>query len=93
MKSSELIEKQFIGRTSALIPFLCDAEVTDILINGTQTVFVEKRGGLQCVSNPFANAENLFELIERMVLPIGKRIDAELARWDKIVKPLRITSE
>ena len=76
MKNNEPLEKQLVGRASSLLPFLKDSKVTDILINGIENCFVEREGELQNVPHPFNQKEIIFELIERMVVPLGKRIDA-----------------
>lgn len=76
MKNIEPLEKQLVGRAASLLPFLKDSKVTDILINGIETFFIEREGELHGVPHPFNQKENIFELIERMVVPLGKRIDA-----------------
>ncbi len=76
MQSCELVEKQFVGKCSVIIPFFIDDEITDIVINGTKTMFIEKGGVLSSVVTPFAGREILQELIERMIIPLGKRVDA-----------------
>ncbi len=74
--SSSILEKQFVGRSRMVVPFLTEEGVTDILINGTGSLYVEKRGKLESRSNPFTEREALVDLIERMLIPIGKRVDA-----------------
>jgi len=74
--SFESLKKQFVGRTAAIIPSFEEDEVSDILINGTQQMFIEKNGFLAPVTNPFNTRDSLNELIERMILPLGKRVDA-----------------
>lgn len=74
--SIESLKKQFVGRTAAIIPCFGEDEVSDILINGTQQMFIEKNGFLEPVPNPFNTRDSLNELIERMILPLGKRVDA-----------------
>lgn len=76
MKNNEILQKQLVGRSSALLPFLNSEGITDILINGTQELFIERGGVLSREPNPFTQREMLHELIERMVIPLGKRIDA-----------------
>ncbi len=76
MSPLEFLQKQLVGRSAALVPFFLEEEITDILINGTEQLFIEKRGVLSSVPNPFDNKESLQELIERMILPLGKRVDA-----------------
>ncbi|MBI4404028.1 MAG: CpaF family protein [Deltaproteobacteria bacterium] len=68
--------KQFIGRSSCLLPYLQDESITDILINGTTSLFIETDGKLEQKPSPFSSDSLLFELMERLLLTAGKRIDA-----------------
>jgi len=70
------LERQLIGRASALLPFFLDPEVTDILINGPGRLFVERCGVLVRESSPLNDLAQLSDFIERLLIPIGKRIDA-----------------
>lgn len=71
----EKLRRQFVGRTSFLVPFLEDSRVTDILINGTEGFYLEIEGVLERRDLALQRGD-LVELIERLVVPIGKRIDA-----------------
>ncbi len=66
----------FRGRSEALIPFLQDPKITDILINGPGKFFIEKEGELTRLESPFPDPSSLVDLIERLLVPIGKRVDA-----------------
>lgn len=70
------LRKQFVGKSSALLPWLEDAQITDILINGTGVSYVERNGDLEQQPRVFSDPQTLFDLIERMLIPLGKRIDA-----------------
>jgi len=59
-----------MGSAAALIPFVTDPEVSDLLINGTQSLYVERRGLLETHPNPFRKTEELTALIERFVVPL-----------------------
>lgn len=72
----DVLEKQLVGKAALLLPLLKDPSITDVLINGIESCFIERDEGLEAVQNPFVQKENLFELIERMVLPLGRRVDA-----------------
>ncbi len=65
-----------MGKAGALFSYYCDPTVNDILINGTQTLFLDRRGAMVGIENPFEHSVDLLHFIERLVLPIGKRIDA-----------------
>jgi pilus assembly protein CpaF len=67
---------QFCDAASGIRPYLEDPMVTDIFINGTVSLFVERAGVAQSLANPFRQLSDIFSLIERVVAPLGKRIDA-----------------
>lgn len=58
-----------------LEPLMNDPDVTDVLVNGAGTVFVEKGGLLQRTDIRFADDEHLVSLIQRLVGRAGRRID------------------
>jgi len=58
-------------------PFLEDPQVTEIMINGAKRVYVEKRGLIYKTEVSFANDQQVLNLIERVVRPLGRRIDAD----------------
>ncbi|MBI4179742.1 CpaF family protein [bacterium] len=60
---------------SILEPLLNDDSVTEIMVNGPDLVFVEKKGKLLKAPCKFRNEEHLRHVIERIVMPLGRRID------------------
>ena len=58
-----------------LEPLLRDPEISDILINGPNTVYVEKKGRLQRVDVRFKDDHHLMQVIDRIVSAVGRRID------------------
>ena len=72
----------FLGPAQGLVPWVEDPSVTDLLIVGTAKAFVEKEGRLQEIPNPFARHEECLDFIERILLPLGKRIDASAPYLD-----------
>lgn len=52
-----------------------DASVTEILVNRYDHIFIEKNGKLIQHNIQFASDEALRTVIERIVMPIGRRID------------------
>jgi pilus assembly protein CpaF len=58
-----------------LAPLLRDDRVTEIMVNGTRGVWVERDGRLEQTPIRFADAEEILVLIERLVAPLGRRID------------------
>ena len=58
-----------------LEPLMRDPEVTDVLVNGTDPVWVERAGRLEITSARFDRAANLVALVERVVGEVGGRLD------------------
>ena len=56
-------------------PLLQDAEVSDILINGMHSTYVERRGRLEPVSLAFRDAQHLVHIAQRIAGQIGRRVD------------------
>ena len=54
---------------------LADPEVTEIMVNGTHSVYVERRGKLFASEQTFASDEEVRALIDRIISPLGRRID------------------
>ncbi len=75
----------------ALQPLLDDPEITEIMVNGTKSFFYERKGELFEADRVFANDEEILNLIERILSPLGRRIDerspivnARLASGDRV---------
>src|SRR5205823_1834566 len=58
-----------------LAPLLRDDRVTEVMVNGTRGVWVERDGRLEETAIHFADPEEILVLIERLVAPLGRRID------------------
>ncbi|HHX73821.1 MAG TPA: CpaF family protein, partial [Firmicutes bacterium] len=56
-------------------PLLNDESVTEIMVNGPQQVYVERNGKLELTDIVFRNDEHVMHIIEKIVAPIGRRID------------------
>lgn len=69
----DLIEET-IG-VGPLAPLLADPAVTDILVNGPYTVFVERFGQLESTEVRFRDDEHLTRIIGRIAARVGRRID------------------
>jgi pilus assembly protein CpaF len=52
-----------------------DPEISDVLVNGCDTVFVERNGRLQKTDIRFADDDHLIQYIQRLVGRAGRRID------------------
>jgi pilus assembly protein CpaF len=56
-------------------PLLEDAEITEIMVNGYDEVYVERFGLIEPTSVKFENDTHLMRVIDRIVSPIGRRVD------------------
>jgi Flp pilus assembly CpaF family ATPase/MinD superfamily P-loop ATPase len=79
---------------------LRDPEVSEIMVNGCDHVYVERAGKLEKTAKRFTNNAQLRLVIERMIAPIGRRIDessplvdarlADGSRVNAVIEPLAI---
>jgi len=58
-----------------LEPLLADPTISDILVNGTDKVFVERRGLLERTDVHFRDERHLLRIIDKIVSSVGRRID------------------
>jgi len=58
-----------------LEPLLWDDEITDILVNGHDNIYVEKRGKLHRTDVTFHDDHHLMLIIDRIVSQVGRRVD------------------
>ena len=56
-------------------PLLKDESITEVMINGPKKIFVERKGKLQLTNVQFHDDAHLMTIIERIVSPLGRRID------------------
>ena len=70
----EQITAEILG-FGPLQPLLEDETITEIMVNGAKSLYIERRGKLQKVPLSFENNEHVMRIIERIVAPLGRRID------------------
>jgi len=58
-----------------LEPLLADPEVTEIMVVDPVTIYVERRGRLEQTTTRFTDEERVRAVVERIVTPLGRRID------------------
>jgi len=58
-----------------LQPLLADDSVSEIMVNGTRSIYIEKDGKLQLANINFTDEQSLRKVINRIVAPLGRRID------------------
>jgi pilus assembly protein CpaF len=69
-----------------LEPFLADPEVTEVMVNGSDSIYFEKHGRLTLSESQFLDDQQLLGIIERIVAPIGRRIDESQPMVDARLK-------
>jgi pilus assembly protein CpaF len=83
-----------------LEPLLRDPTITDILINGPRTVYVERRGRLERTNVVFHDDQHLLEIVQRIASKVGRRLDesspmvdarlADGSRVNAVLRPLAL---
>ena len=58
-------------------PLLENPNITEVMVNGPKLVYIEKDGKITKTKITFENDNHVIRVIERIVLPLGRRIDAE----------------
>ena len=59
-----------------LHPLLADPDVSEVMVNGARDVYVERRGRIERVDATFDDDAHLLRVIDRILAPIGRRVDA-----------------
>lgn len=73
-----IIGRDIINETIGFGPItqlLKDPEVSEVMVNGWNMVYVEKKGKLEQSDIRFADNAHVMHIVERIVAPIGRRID------------------
>lgn len=81
-------------------PLLDDPEVSEIMVNGPKKIFVEKSGRLTKSEITFDDDDHVVRIIDRIVLPLGRRVDFDSptvdarlpdgSRVNAVVRPVAI---
>ncbi len=79
------IEDEVMG-LGPLEPLLSDKTVSDILVNGSGQVYVERRGKLTLTDVQFSSDAHLLNIIDRIVSSVGRRIDESSPMVDARLK-------
>jgi pilus assembly protein CpaF len=56
-------------------PYLLDDSISEVMVNGPEQIYIERNGLLSAVPARFISADSLMRVIERIVAPVGRRID------------------
>jgi pilus assembly protein CpaF len=65
-----------------LEPFLLDETVTEVMVNGPDHIYIERGGKIERVDVVFQNDEHVRRIIDRIITPMGRRIDESSPRVD-----------
>lgn len=68
------IKNEVLG-LGPLEPLLADPSINDILVNGHNRVYVERKGRLERVSVRFRDDQHLLKIIDKIATAVGRRID------------------
>ena len=93
------ISNELLG-LGPLEPLLQNDAITEIMVNGPNQIFVEKKGKLELTDVHFYDNAHLMNIIERILTPLGRRVDessplvdarlADGSRVNIIIPPLSL---
>jgi pilus assembly protein CpaF len=96
--------KEILDEALSLGPLedlLADPAITDIMVNNKDEVYIERYGKIELTSKKFISNEQVRTIIERIIAPIGRRIDESVpmvdarlpdgSRVNAIIPPLSLT--
>lgn len=81
----EIIIKQVTDEVlefGPLSPLLRDESISEIMVNGPHQIFVERRGKIEKVSVVFRDNLHLETVIQRIISPLGRRLDESMPMVD-----------
>jgi len=73
-KMLEAILDEILG-FGPIQPLLNDDTITEVMVNGPFRVYCERKGKLVLTDTTFQNDEHVMRIIERIIAPIGRRVD------------------
>jgi len=97
------IKQEIVNEAMGLGPleeFMHDPDITEIMVNGANDIYIEVRGVIQKTVKRFANDSQLRLVIERIIAPLGRRVDESVpmvdarlpdgSRVNAIIEPLSL---
>ena len=72
------LEKVLVDELLGLGPLeelLADPAVSDIMVNGPEQTYIERKGKLELAQIQFRDEEHLFQIAQRIVNKVGRRVD------------------
>src|SRR6185503_16894632 len=58
-------------------PLLEDPDVSEVMVNGPKKIYIEKGGQLTKTPITFDDDDHVLRIIDRIILPLGRRVDAD----------------
>jgi len=102
-KERSRLVKEIVDEALGLGPleeFLADADVTDIMVNSKDQLYIEKHGKLIMTNKKFVSDQQMRAIIDRIIAPLGRRIDESVpmvdarlpdgSRFNAIIPPLSL---
>src|SRR5512141_1578470 len=96
--SDEVLDEVF--GLGPLEPLLQDPTISDILVNGSKQVYIERKGLLEMTSVRFRDDQHLLRIIDKIVSQVGRRVDestpmvdarlSDGSRVNAIIPPLAV---
>jgi len=73
-----VINQVYFGKSKfgPLQELLTDPTITEIMINGSKQVYIERRGALELTSVTFTDDDEILKLIDQIIKPLGRSIDS-----------------
>ena len=65
-----------------LEPLLSDDSITEVMVNGPSHIYIERAGRIERIDSVFLNDEHVLRVIDRIIAPMGRRIDESSPRVD-----------
>jgi pilus assembly protein CpaF len=97
------IKEEVVSESLGLGPLeglMTDPAITEIMVNGPKAIYVERAGKLTLTSKRFTSGQQLRLVIERIIAPLGRRLDESVpmvdarlpdgSRVNAIIEPLAI---
>jgi Flp pilus assembly CpaF family ATPase/MinD-like ATPase involved in chromosome partitioning or flagellar assembly len=97
------IKEEIVNESLGLGPLedlMRDPAVTEIMVNGPKTVYIERSGKIERTGKRFSSEQQLRLVIERIIAPLGRRLDESVpmvdarlpdgSRVNAIIEPLAI---
>ena len=84
-----------------LEPLLNDPEVDEIMVNGPESIYVERHGRITLTNQRFRDNQHVMQIVERIIAPLGRRVDEKTpyvdgrlrdgSRFHAIIPPLALS--